>query len=569
MQAIAQKTPASLDHAAPARTMQGGARPGLMLRAPVVGNQARLRALSRITPRLQAKLEIGAVDDPLEREADQVAGAVLNAKTPAPAALRRKCAACEEEDGTLQREPDGAAADVAGDVPASVRQTLDSAGQRLDADTRAFFEPRFGMDFSGVRVHDDDRAAQSARDVGAHAYAVSNHVVFAAGRFAPKTSEGGRLLAHELAHTVQQRAALPVLQRQEATPADTGKAADTATCLVHFVQGSTEFTDAKEFAACMASIKAYLAADASRTVELSGFASEEGDAQFNTDLAQRRADTVKNLLVAGGVPAARLTATGHGADKTYATLEDNRRVEIPHPVPPPPPPPPPPPTQESPAAKKGICGPVVTKQLGNGMNNLRNTFKSLPEKQRNEQCDEAVDSVQGLVAWDFLRLHVRDWMEHEKCATILSDRKEGCCANSVQVNDQCYYAGSPNYVLFGGMCKLCFDHYVAKSGNNLGDIDNFTSKAMLSMIQLYKSDAANFRPSQAWALAGYKWWPAGGTPPSGDCNKECATSCGPYFIPGAVDNEAFRARWCPHIDPVNACKGKLENVRDIGERAPQ
>jgi outer membrane protein OmpA-like peptidoglycan-associated protein len=311
----------------------------------VLGNQARLLTLSRIAPRLQAKLEIGAVNDPLEREADAVADTVMRATSPpaafspAPVAVHRKCAACEEEDGTVQRKQDGAVADVARGVPESVQQILHSPGRTLDPDTRAFFEPRFGVDFSGVRVHDDDRAAQSARDVGAHAYAVSNHVAFAAGRFNPKTSDGRRLLAHELAHTVQQRAALPVLQRDEAIPTDTGKAADTATCLVHFVQGSTEFTDAKEFAACMASIKAYLAADASRSVELNGFASEEGDDKFNADLAQRRADTVKNLLVTGGVAAAKLTATGHGADKTYAKLEDNRRVEIPHPAPVPPPPP--------------------------------------------------------------------------------------------------------------------------------------------------------------------------------------------------------------------------------------
>ena len=301
-----------------------------------LGNQAVLRRMP-VAPRVQAKLEIGATNDPLEHEADAVAEAVLHTQrpvptiAPAPAAVHRKCAACEEEDGTLQRKQDGGVSDIAGDVPTSVRQTLHSPGQRLDADTRAFFEPRFGVDFSGVRVHDDDRAAQSARDVGAHAYAVSNHVVFAAGRFAPKTCAGRQLLAHELAHTVQQRAAVPVLRRDEATPTDTGKTTSTATCLVHFVQGSTEFTDAKEFAACMASIKAYLAADASRTVELSGFASEEGDEQFNKDLAQRRADTVKNLLVTGGVPAAKLTATGRGADKTYPKLEDNRRVEVLHP----------------------------------------------------------------------------------------------------------------------------------------------------------------------------------------------------------------------------------------------
>jgi outer membrane protein OmpA-like peptidoglycan-associated protein len=324
-------------------------------RAPAVaGNQARLRALSRTPPHLQAKLQIGAVDDPLEREADAVAEDVLRAPTPthpglptqamlpAPVTLRRSCAACEKDE-KLQRQTDGAGVETAGDVPYSVQETLRSPGQRLDPDTRAFFEPRFGVDFSAVRVHADGQAAQSASDVGARAYAVSNHIAFASGHFAPTSDAGRRLLAHELTHTVQQRAATPALQRDTAPPADATKTADpggagTATCLVHFVESSVEFIDAKEFAACMASIKAFLAADSSRTVELSGFASEEGDATFNATLSQQRADKVKSLLVTGGVDAAKLTATGHGADKTYKKLEDNRRVEIPHAAPPAPPP---------------------------------------------------------------------------------------------------------------------------------------------------------------------------------------------------------------------------------------
>ena len=65
-------------------------------------------------------------------------------------------------------------------------------------------EPRFGRDFGGVRVHTDARAAASARDVGAFAYTLGNNIVFGAGQFAPGTQEGRQLLAHELAHTVQQ-----------------------------------------------------------------------------------------------------------------------------------------------------------------------------------------------------------------------------------------------------------------------------------------------------------------------------------------------------------------------------
>jgi hypothetical protein len=82
--------------------------------------------------------------------------------------------------------------------------TLRGAGMRLDHDVRAAFEHRFGHDFSRIRVHADGAAAEAARSVAAEAFAVGRHVVFAAGRYAPHTEEGRRLLGHELAHTVQQ-----------------------------------------------------------------------------------------------------------------------------------------------------------------------------------------------------------------------------------------------------------------------------------------------------------------------------------------------------------------------------
>lgn len=85
-----------------------------------------------------------------------------------------------------------------------VQDTLKSPGQSLDAGTRAFMEPRFGHDFSNVRVHTDSQAAESARSVDALAYTVGQDVVFGAGQYAPETGEGKQLLAHELTHTLQQ-----------------------------------------------------------------------------------------------------------------------------------------------------------------------------------------------------------------------------------------------------------------------------------------------------------------------------------------------------------------------------
>ena len=96
-------------------------------------------------------------------------------------------------------------AEPAGQVPSSVHDVLQSPGQPLDTGTRSIMESRFGSDLSGVRIHTGDQAAQSARDVNALAYTVGQDIVFDESRYQPSTPGGQRLLAHELAHTVQQR----------------------------------------------------------------------------------------------------------------------------------------------------------------------------------------------------------------------------------------------------------------------------------------------------------------------------------------------------------------------------
>jgi hypothetical protein len=78
-------------------------------------------------------------------------------------------------------------------------------GQPLDTGTRSFMEERIGADFSGVRVHTDGKAAESAKAVQAHAYTVGNDVVFGAGQYQPGSPSAQRMLAHELTHVVQQR----------------------------------------------------------------------------------------------------------------------------------------------------------------------------------------------------------------------------------------------------------------------------------------------------------------------------------------------------------------------------
>jgi hypothetical protein len=184
------------------------------------GNQAMSGLVDRA--RLQRKLTINPPGDVYEQEADYVADSVMRMPDPgarselsegAPGLQRCACGgACsscrtggseEEQEGQpLHRKASESGAPAT--APPVVHEVLRHSGEPLDTATRHFMEPRLGADLGGVRVHRDALAAESARAVSALAYTVGNHVVFGAGRYSPGTTEGRRLLAHELAHVFQQ-----------------------------------------------------------------------------------------------------------------------------------------------------------------------------------------------------------------------------------------------------------------------------------------------------------------------------------------------------------------------------
>ncbi|MDF0515734.1 DUF4157 domain-containing protein [Bradyrhizobium yuanmingense] len=144
---------------------------------------------------LQRKLTIGSSSDPLEHEADRAADRVVGTSGPSFAGQTQgfqRSAGMPAHDGEV--------------VPPIVDRVLSGPGVPLNAELRRDMERSFGYDFSMVRVHTDEASAQSAREVGARAYAVENHIVFGLGQFAPASFGGRWLLAHELAHVVQQGA---------------------------------------------------------------------------------------------------------------------------------------------------------------------------------------------------------------------------------------------------------------------------------------------------------------------------------------------------------------------------
>jgi len=404
------------------------------------GNQALLRAIQR-------KATVSAPHDPHEREADQVADRVMRMVEPpavgaAPPAIQRTCAQCEAEEGHVQRqcsacEGEGEVARAVASEDAGAEgaelavQVAGRGGEPLPDGVRDHFEPRFGRDFSQVRVHADGEAAVAARAVNARAYTVSSDIVFGAGEYSPRTPEGQRLLAHELTHVVQQTAPATVLRDRD-----------------------------------------------------------------------------------------------EGA--------------------PPPPPSTPTPAPPSPAPAQPVCGPDVTSQVTAAVGNTRSTFAGWANPAREAACN-ALDSLStGGYAWDIVDLHNNAWILGYRPACASAGATPPC-GSTVQVGTDCHYAGSPNYVIFGVMCKLCNDHFTA-TGNASGAA-RFTESKMQYWINFYKgtgplglsTPSGNFGPSRDWSTAGYRGWPGGGgTAPAGD-RPGCAPTC-----PTPYSGRTFLVHWVPN-----------------------
>jgi hypothetical protein len=162
---------------------------------------------------IQAKLVVGPTGDVYEQEADRVSERVMRMPE---AQLQRTCdcagvcPSCQKTEPVRLQKKQAAPGELEESaVPDIVEDVLSFPGKQIDIATRSFMELRFGYDFSRVRVHTDQYAAESARAVHAHAYTVGHNVVFAEGQYVPATLAGQRLLAHELTHVVQQQAAPP------------------------------------------------------------------------------------------------------------------------------------------------------------------------------------------------------------------------------------------------------------------------------------------------------------------------------------------------------------------------
>lgn len=135
---------------------------------------------------------------------------VISSETPY---IQNACPTCREEE--LQRQPkeeeeeeelqEKATSGHFSKVNSNLESQIHSfkgSGQPLSEKDRTFFEPRFGRDFSQVRMHTDTRAAETAQAVNARAFTIGQDIVFGARQYASRTDSGQKLLAHELTHVV-------------------------------------------------------------------------------------------------------------------------------------------------------------------------------------------------------------------------------------------------------------------------------------------------------------------------------------------------------------------------------
>lgn len=286
------------------------------------------------------------------------------------------CMSCAEKKRTLRRQTAGAGPALA---PAIVHDALRRPGAPLDRSVRAMLEPAFGQDLSGIRVHTDDAAGRSAAAVEAQAYTVGQHMVFAAGRYAPSTAAGRRLIAHEAAHAVQQGplsgpppAALPVGPAADAAEREADHAADAALAggaapalltssapavrrdpvpgtapaqpapapgigtvvLDGFTFNVAALTSAhkKTLDGLAKRLTELLAANPGSSVMITGHTDAVGDEAVNNALGQQRADAVRDRLASGGVDGARMTTASAGKSRLRVATDRsepaNRRAEV-------------------------------------------------------------------------------------------------------------------------------------------------------------------------------------------------------------------------------------------------
>lgn len=503
---------------------------------------------------IQTRLAVNEPADPFEQEADRVAEEVMRM----PASPTGPEGSARPAQPRVQRRVSAGGPGLA-EAPPIVDDVLRSSGQAMDSSSQAFFEARFGHDFSQVRIHTDSRAAES---VQAHAFTVGSDIVFAAGRYAPATLEGRRLLGHELTHVVQQGAGLasarnPVqglVSRQPAPAAVQRRPAVPYKGVILPLDEIKKDPQREKLRKQSGQSQAKVCRSIGRDLDKENCPISLNENAVVTVTAEKVAGLWLQIDCAGipgfgpleqchvlgafvkpQPPPPDSTISG-GSLKIPPSAGGSLKIppspaEIKEPSPPATPP-------------AFVCGPNVTAALQEALKTVASKFEGLDTDQKQRSCQTVAQINQPIPltafsAWDIVELyheHVPFWMPaYSGCGTKGADPP---CDLSVQVEKDSHYAGSVNYVLFGKILNLC---------NGIAP-KSYTKEWMLDLITLYKGPgllsgpAANYEASKAWAEAGYDGWPSGAAAPPGD-QQNCAPTCGDY-----VGGE-LTPRWAPYIGP--------------------
>jgi hypothetical protein len=316
---------------------------------------------------------------------------------------------------------------------------------------------------------------------------------------------------------------------------------ETGALLAYFDIGSAAMRPILD-AALWQSFLTQIASEHSK-VRLVGFTDCQGTERLNQDLRKQRAMSVFNILPAevksqvislDGAPIVDCVTKNNdenerGLNRSVALLIEQRTVNID-------------PEDIEATPPRFVCGPDVTQQVSDAVELTRTIFKGWSKSQREDACSALISLRAGYCSWDIENLHLDRWISRDfqpkKCATTGA---KPACGESIQINEDCYYAGSVNYVIFGTMFKLCSDE-------NPNISYNFAKRNMDALIDIYKGSrpsglgtpSPDFKAGLAWANAGYDGWSSGGPSPPGDRNN-CVPIC-----PAPYSAGPFTIHWWPH-----------------------
>ena len=257
---------------------------------------------------IQCRLSVGAPDDPMEREADDMADRVM--RMPEPAFIQRKCAHCEEEEKArlkplasfIQKKGNDSGTRAGASVSGKINASRGN-GSTMTTPVKSFMESRFGADFSGVKIHTGSDAVQMSRELNAQAFTVGGDIYFNEGKYNPQSDSGKHLLAHELTHTLQQSGGNNQVSRVpdpefQITGLEDSRAGSTDFVFFELNKPGNQATPETDLDADERDKIGTFAAAHPGGIQLFGFASEEGGEADNLALIQLRMQAVSNVLTA-------------------------------------------------------------------------------------------------------------------------------------------------------------------------------------------------------------------------------------------------------------------------------